>query len=99
MVRGIGKIYELPAPLPPRPHGRRPGATRWRQRRLIHDRQADGAVAEVQQILLWNTALHIEEGELAVAERDLRNACSRLCLDALANDAPMTPRCWSDLHG
>jgi uncharacterized protein (TIGR02302 family) len=45
-------------------------AIRSAERRLIYDPR-EQAVREVQQ-LLWDTALHIEEGEFAVAERDLR---------------------------
>ena len=45
-------------------------AIRSAERRLIYD-PSDKAVREVQQ-LLWDTALHIEEGEFAIAERDLR---------------------------
>ena len=54
------------------------------ERRLIHDRR-EQAIAEVQQ-LLWDTALRIEEGELAIAERDLREIQQKL-LDALAEGA------------
>jgi len=45
-------------------------AIRLAERRLIYD-PSDAAVSQVQE-LLWDTALHIEEGEVAVAERDLR---------------------------
>ena len=45
-------------------------AIRLAERRLIYD-PTDAAVSQVQE-LLWDTALHIEEGEFAVAERDLR---------------------------
>jgi uncharacterized protein (TIGR02302 family) len=45
-------------------------AIRLAERRLIYDPTED-AVSQVQK-LLWDTALHIEEGEFAVAERDLR---------------------------
>jgi hypothetical protein len=45
-------------------------AIRLAERRLIYDPTKD-AVGQVQR-LLWDTALHIEEGEFAVAERDLR---------------------------
>ncbi len=38
--------------------------------RLFHDERPE-AIAEVQQ-LLWDTALRIEDGELSLAERDLR---------------------------
>jgi len=55
------------------------------ERRLVHD-QSDAAVPEVQQ-LLWDTALHLEEGEVALAERSLRELQQRL-QEALANDAP-----------
>ena len=40
------------------------------ERRLIHDRTEE-AIPQVQQ-LLWDTALRIEDGELSIAERDLR---------------------------
>ncbi len=53
-------------------------------RRLVHD-TSDSAVIEVQD-LLWNSALRIEEGELAVAERELRDAQQAL-LDALSEGA------------
>ena len=54
------------------------------ERRLIHD-SAPTAVVEVQQ-LLWDTALHIEEGELAISERDLREIQKAL-MEALARGA------------
>lgn len=54
------------------------------ERRLIHDRSED-AVPQVQQ-LLWDTALRIEEGELAIAERDLRAIQEKL-MQALADGA------------
>ena len=54
------------------------------ERRLIHDPTRE-AVTEVQQIL-WDTALHIEEGELAIAERDLREIQKQL-MEALARGA------------
>ncbi len=59
-------------------------AIRVAERRLIHGRGAD-TVPEVQQ-LLWETALRIEEGDLAIAERELRRAQEAL-LEALARDA------------
>lgn len=59
-------------------------AIRSAERRLIHDPTRE-AVTEVQQ-LLWDTALHIEEGELAIAERDLREIQKRL-MEALARGA------------
>lgn len=52
--------------------------------RLINNEQSS-AVPEVQD-LLWNTALHIEEGELALAESDLR-AAQQALLDALSKGA------------
>lgn len=52
--------------------------------RLTYD-TTPTAIAEVQK-LLWDTALHIEEGELAIAERDLRDIQKKL-LDALARNA------------
>ena len=59
-------------------------AIRAAERRLVHDRSAT-AVGQVQQ-LLWDTALHIEDGELAIAERDLREIQKAL-MDALAQGA------------
>jgi uncharacterized protein (TIGR02302 family) len=59
-------------------------ALRAAERRLIHD-ATPAAVPQVQQ-LLWDTALHIEEGDLAVAERDLREVQKAL-MDALAKGA------------
>jgi uncharacterized protein (TIGR02302 family) len=54
------------------------------ERRLMYDR-GETAVAEVQD-LLWDTALRIEDGELSLAERDLREL-QRQLQEALANDA------------
>lgn len=54
------------------------------QHRLIHDGSAEG-VREVQQ-LLWDTALRIEEGEVFLAERDLREIQEAL-MEALARGA------------
>ncbi len=59
-------------------------AIRSAERRLIHDPTRE-AVTEVQQ-LLWDTAMHIEEGELAIAERDLREIQKQL-MEALARGA------------
>jgi uncharacterized protein (TIGR02302 family) len=59
-------------------------ALRTAERRLIHDSTAQ-AVRHVQQ-LLWDTALHLEEGELAISERDLREI-QRQLMEALARDA------------
>jgi uncharacterized protein (TIGR02302 family) len=53
--------------------------------RLIFDREA-AAIREVQQ-LLWETALRIEEGQLSLAQRDLRELQKQL-QDALARNAP-----------
>jgi uncharacterized protein (TIGR02302 family) len=53
--------------------------------RLIHSLEA-GAAQQVQAIL-WDTALRIEEGDMALAERSLRNL-QRQLQDALAKDAP-----------
>ena len=55
------------------------------ERRLIYDRSEE-SIPQVQD-LLWNAALRIEEGELAVAERQLREAQEAL-MEALARDAP-----------
>ncbi len=54
-------------------------------RRLMYDRGA-GAVASVQQ-LLWDTALRIEDGDLSLAERELREL-QRELQQALAEGAP-----------
>lgn len=54
------------------------------ERRLIHDRRSE-IVPSVQQ-LLWDTALRLEEGELAIAERDLRELQKAL-QEALARGA------------
>jgi uncharacterized protein (TIGR02302 family) len=53
--------------------------------RLYLDEASD-AVPAVQQ-LLWDTALRVEDGELSLAERKLRDAEQRLA-DALNRDAP-----------
>ena len=55
------------------------------ERRLIYDGSSK-AIAEVQQ-MLWDTALRIEDGELAIAERALREAQEAL-MEALERDAP-----------
>ncbi len=55
------------------------------QARLMHGRQ-DADIAAVQE-LLWDTALHVEEGSLSLAERDLRQL-QRQLMEALSNDAP-----------
>ncbi len=62
-------------------------AIRLAERRLIYDPSQE-AVAQVQK-LLWDTALHIEEGEFAVAERDLREIQEALmrALESNASDA------------
>jgi len=59
-------------------------AIRAAERRLIHDQRLE-AVDEVQQIL-WDTALRIEDGDLAIAERDLR-AIQEALMKALAEGA------------
>ena len=59
-------------------------AIRSAERRLLHDPSAEG-LAGAQQ-LMWDTALHLEEGELALAERDLREIQKEL-MDALARGA------------
>jgi len=61
-------------------------AIRLAERRLIYDPDED-AVGEVQE-LLWDTALHIEEGEFAIAERDLREIQEALmrALESNASD-------------
>ena len=55
------------------------------ERRLKYDR-SPRAVAPVQQ-LMWDTALRLEEGELAIAEQDLRRLQEEL-MRALAEGAP-----------
>ncbi|HEX6101521.1 MAG TPA: TIGR02302 family protein [Alphaproteobacteria bacterium] len=60
-------------------------ALRMAQHRLI-DNASEKAVSEVVA-LLWDTALGIEEGEAAMAERDLR-AAQQALQEALARDAP-----------
>ncbi len=55
------------------------------ERRLMYDR-SDDAVASVQD-LLWDTALRLEDGELSLAERDLREL-QRQLQEALAEGAP-----------
>lgn len=53
------------------------------ERRLLYDRESR-AIGQVQGVL-WETALRIEDGELAIAERDLRDA-ERELMDALSRD-------------
>jgi len=82
VVRALGDLYERPdhyfndivVAL----------AIRSAERRLMHDPTPKG-LAETQQ-LMWDTALHLEEGELAIAERDLRDIQKQL-MDALARGA------------
>ncbi len=52
--------------------------------RLVHNEQED-AIDSVQS-LLWETALRVEDGNLSLAERDLREAQQRL-QEALARNA------------
>ena len=59
-------------------------ALRVAERRLIHD-GSEAAVPQVQQ-LMWDTALRIEDGELSIAERDLREIQQQL-QEALAEGA------------
>jgi uncharacterized protein (TIGR02302 family) len=54
------------------------------ERRLMYDRSGR-AVGQVQE-LLWETALRLEDGDLSLAERDLREL-QRQLQEALANDA------------
>lgn len=54
-------------------------------RRLAHE-PGDGALDSVRD-LLWETALGIEDGELSIAERELRRAQQDL-MEALARNAP-----------
>ena len=60
-------------------------ALRSAERRLLYDR-SQKAVGQIQQ-LMWDTALRIEEGDLAIAERDLREIQEKL-MRALAENAP-----------
>ena len=55
--------------------------------RLVHNGQED-TIASVQ-LLLWETALRVEDGTLSLAERDLRDAQQRL-QEALARNADDT---------
>lgn len=59
-------------------------AIRMAERRLLYDR-SDEAIGEVQS-LMWDTALRIEDGEVAIAERDLREIQEAL-MRALAEGA------------
>ena len=59
-------------------------AIRSAERRLIHDKRPE-AIAEVQA-LLWDTALRIEDGDLSIAARDLRDIQGAL-MKALAEGA------------
>ena len=54
-------------------------------RRLAYE-PGDGALDSVRD-LLWDTALGIEDGELSIAERELRQAQQNL-MEALARNAP-----------
>lgn len=54
-------------------------------RRLAYE-PGDGALDSVRD-LLWDTALGIEDGELSIAERELRRAQQNL-MEALARNAP-----------
>jgi uncharacterized protein (TIGR02302 family) len=60
-------------------------AMRSAERRLLYDNSPE-AIGQVQQ-LMWDTALRIEEGDLAIAERDLREIQEAL-MRALAENAP-----------
>ncbi len=60
-------------------------ALRSAERRLIYDRSAR-SLPQVQK-LLWQTALHIEFGEMSLAELELREIQERL-QEALENGAP-----------
>ena len=59
-------------------------ALRMMSVRLVRGRD-EGLIVGIQS-LMWDTALHIEDGRLSVAERALRDAEQAL-LDALAGDA------------
>ena len=82
IVRALRNIYELPA------HFHHDVvvalAIVTAERRLIHD-DRPSVIPSVQQ-LLWDTALRLEEGELAIAERDIRNLQKAL-QEALARGA------------
>ncbi len=58
---------------------------RYAQQQLHRD-AGKASIASVEQ-LLWDTALHIEDGNMSVAERDLRRLQQQL-QDALAKNAP-----------
>ena len=60
-------------------------ALRAASARLLLDK-SPAVVGEIQQ-LLWDTALRVEDGELSLAQRDLRDIQRRL-QDALARNAP-----------
>jgi uncharacterized protein (TIGR02302 family) len=60
-------------------------ALRAASARLLLDK-GDAVVGQVQQ-LLWDTALRVEDGQLSLAQRDLREIQRRL-QDALARNAP-----------
>ena len=82
VVRALGQLYERPehffhdlvVAL----------ALRSAERRLIYDK-SPAVIPSVQQ-LLWDTALRIEDGELALAESDLR-AIQEALQEALARGA------------
>ncbi|HEX3500261.1 MAG TPA: TIGR02302 family protein, partial [Stellaceae bacterium] len=60
-------------------------ALRAASARLLLDK-SDAVIGQVQQ-LLWDTALRVEDGQLSLAQRDLREIQRRL-QDALARNAP-----------
>jgi len=60
-------------------------ALRLAQNRLTHGRDKD-TISVVEQ-MLWDTALRIEDGRMALAEQDLRRLQQQL-QDALAKNAP-----------
>ena len=60
-------------------------ALRMASARLLLDKDA-AVVGQIQQ-LLWDTALRVEDGELSLAQRDLRDIQRRL-QEALARNAP-----------
>ncbi len=66
--------------------------------RLIHD-ESDTGIGAVQA-LLWETALRIEDGEFAIAERDLKNIQEQL-MRALRNgkDSEQIERLMDELRG
>ena len=57
--------------------------------RLVRDASPEGTKAVLA--LLWDTALRLEDGNVSMAQRDLRNVQKQL-MDALSNNAPDASR-------